>query len=58
MAAIYSGLDNKDQAFRWLEKAYDERNLFLRFINTDPVWDPLRDDPRFKELLKKMGLDK
>ena len=56
IAQIYIGLGDKDHAIEWLEKAYEERasGVLLKF---DPVYDPLRTDPRFKALLKKMGLD-
>jgi serine/threonine-protein kinase len=50
------GLGEKDQAIEWLQKAYEERSSFLVSINVSPAYDSLRSDPRFKELLKKMGL--
>lgn len=57
MATIYAGLKDKDQAFAWLSRAYDERsdNLVL-FIKVDPQMDNLRSDPRFGELLRRIGL--
>jgi serine/threonine-protein kinase len=54
-AIIYVGLGDKDQAFTWLEKAYEERSR-LPMLKIDPIWDPLRADPRFKELLRRIGL--
>ena len=57
-AVIYAALGEKDQAFAWLEKAYEERSFFLPFIKTRIEYDPLRSDPSFKKLLKKMGLEK
>jgi serine/threonine protein kinase/Flp pilus assembly protein TadD len=54
-AIIYVGLEDKDQAFTWLEKAYKERSR-LPLLKIDPIWDPLRADPRFKELLRRIGL--
>jgi hypothetical protein len=51
-------LNERDKAFEWLGKAYKERNHFLYQIKVAPyVVDRLRPDPRFKELLKKMGLE-
>ena len=55
-ALIYAGLDQKGQAFEWLEKAYDERSSFLVWLNVDPVFDNLRSDPRFTDLLRRIGL--
>jgi hypothetical protein len=57
IAALYMGLDEKDQAFEWLNKAYEKRSTELVGLKTDPLWDDLRPDPRFRELLKKIGLD-
>lgn len=53
---FYIALDDKDQAFRWLEKAYEERHSLLIFLKVAPLYDPLRTDPRYTELLKKIGL--
>ena len=55
-ARIYAGLGDKDQAFKWLEKGYDERAAPLFYIKVDPIWDPLRSDPRFDDLLRRIGL--
>jgi TolB-like protein/DNA-binding winged helix-turn-helix (wHTH) protein len=46
-----------DQAFEWLERAYEDRSPMLPAIGVAPVYDPLRGDPRFGALLKKVGLD-
>ena len=56
MAMVYVGLREKDRAFKWLEKAYDERSYSLTFIKVDPRMDSLRSDPRYSELLRRMGL--
>jgi serine/threonine-protein kinase len=56
-AIIYTGLGEKDKAFEWLEKGYEERSLGGgETIKVDPVWDSLRSDPRFKDLLRRMNL--
>jgi tetratricopeptide (TPR) repeat protein len=57
IAALYMGLDQKDQAFEWLDKAYRERSSELLELRINPLWDDLRPDPRFSELLKKIGLE-
>jgi len=54
IALIYLGLGDKDQAMAWLEKAYQER-VFMIFLKTEPRLDPLRDDPRFQALLRRMN---
>src|SRR5882672_6721975 len=57
IAAIHVGLVEKDKAFEWLEKGYEERSIGFGFgINPDPIWDPLRSDPRFADLLRRMNL--
>ena len=56
IAAIYAGLNDKDRVFDWLDKAYEERFEVLTFINISPFFYPVRDDPRFDELLEKVGL--
>jgi len=56
MAFTYANLGNKDQAFAWLDKAYAQRNWCILYLKDDPVWDPLRSDPRFKDLLRRARL--
>lgn len=53
---IYTGLGNKDEALAWLEKAYRERSVSMTYLRADPQFDPLRDDPRFQDLLRRVGL--
>lgn len=53
-ARVYIGLSEKDRAFEWLEKGYEERDDKLIFLNSDPVWDSLRTDPRFASLLQRI----
>ena len=55
-AAKHATLGEKDQAFEWLEKAYQEREGQLIFLKVDYRWDPLRDDPRSTDLLRRMNL--
>ena len=56
IACIYAGLNDKDQAFEYLERAYQERSFFMVLLKTEAVLDSLRPDPRFKDLLKRMNL--
>jgi eukaryotic-like serine/threonine-protein kinase len=56
MALIYAGLGEKDQAFHWLDKAYEERSVRLINIAVHPRFAGLRSDPRFAELVNKIGL--
>jgi len=55
-ACIYAGLRDNDQAFFWLEKAYQERSDGLTYLNVEPTFDPLRSDARFQDLLRRVGL--
>lgn len=55
-ANLYIGLDNKDQAFFWLEKAFQERSNYLAYLKVFPILDPLRSDPRFADLVRRVGL--
>jgi len=55
-ALVYTAMGDKDRAFEWLDKAYDERPSDLGWIKADPRMDPLRSDPRYRELLLRMGL--
>jgi DNA-binding winged helix-turn-helix (wHTH) protein/TolB-like protein/Flp pilus assembly protein TadD len=56
VAAIYTGLGDKDQAFKWLERAYEERDVWLMNLKVDPVFAKLRSDKRFQDLLTRAGL--
>jgi serine/threonine protein kinase len=56
IAALYADLGDKDQAFKWLNTAYQEHDVGLLALKTDFVLDPIRSDPRFAELVRKVGL--
>jgi hypothetical protein len=56
LAIIYVGLDEPDQAFAWLEHAYEERSYWLIYLKVDPMLDNLRSDPRFADLTARVGL--
>ncbi len=56
VALVYAGLEDKDQAFTWLEKAYGERFNRLAYLKVEALWDPLRSDPRFADLLRRVGI--
>ena len=55
-AVVHVGLDERDEAFAWLEKAYAERSNRLAYLPMEPTWDRLGSDPRFGELLRRIGL--
>ena len=55
-AVLYVGLGDKDKAFVELEKTFNERGFYVLFLRFDPFMDPLRDDPRFKEMRKRLNL--
>ena len=56
LALIYTGLGEKDQAFTWLQKAYDERSPSLIYLKVEQKFDSLRAEPRFADLLRRIGL--
>jgi len=56
IAELYADLGEKDQPFRWLNTAYQERDPWLVGLETDFLLDPIRSDPRFAELVRKVGL--
>ena len=57
IAYLYFALGEDDQGFDWLEKAYKENDIRLHNLKGDPLMNGVRSDPRFKILLKKMGLE-
>jgi tetratricopeptide (TPR) repeat protein len=58
IALIHAGLREREQALEWLEKAYQERDVRLVFLGVDPKWDPFSEDPRFQNLVLRIGLVK
>jgi adenylate cyclase len=56
IALVYDGLGEKDRAFEWLNKAFEERSNWLVWLKTDPRWSTVRSDKRFAELVNKVGL--
>lgn len=54
----YLGLGEYDRTFFWLEEAYKEQSNILQFLKVHPIFDPIRDDPRFADLLHRVGLDR
>ncbi len=55
-ALVHAGLGEKDAAFASLEAAYQEGSTLLTYLKMDPRWDILRSDPRFADLLRRLGL--
>lgn len=55
VALVYAGLGEKDEMFEWLEKAYQDRDISLTFIKVEPRWDEYRAEPRFADLLRRVG---
>lgn len=55
-ALVYQGLRDTDNALRWLERAYEDRDVRMVFLGVEPAWDSLREHPRFIGLLKRMNL--
>ena len=53
----YLGLGDYDEAFVWFERAYQEQSNILQFLKVHPFFDPVRNDPRFVDLLHRVGLD-
>jgi len=56
VAEVYAALGDKDHAFEYLEKAYRDRDFTFEFLKYEPYWESLRSDPRFKDLLRRIGL--
>lgn len=56
IAMVYEGLGDRDQAFEWLEKGFEERSDWMVQLRVDPRWDTMRSDARFQNLLRRVGL--
>jgi len=56
IALIHIGLGEYDRGLSWLERAVDERSNWLVWLNLDPRWDPIRQHPRFKAIVRRVGL--
>jgi TolB-like protein/Tfp pilus assembly protein PilF len=56
IALVYNGLDEPGEALTWLERAFENRDVFMSFIEVNPIWKNLRDHPRFVRLLNGIGL--
>jgi TolB-like protein/Tfp pilus assembly protein PilF len=53
----YLGLGDNEEAFAWLEQAYKEQSNMLQFVKVHPYFDPIRKDPRFADLVRRVGLE-
>ena len=56
VAATYAGLQQMDQAFDWMDKSFEARFGPLIYLKVNPIWDPLRSDPRYANHLQRVGL--
>lgn len=56
IAGAYAAIGEKDKAFAWLEKAFAEKSSWLLYLKVDPTFASLRSDPRYGDLLHRMGL--
>ena len=56
VAGIYADLGNKDEAFRLLEKGYAQHSASMPYLAVDPFWYGMRSDPRYADLLRRIGL--
>lgn len=56
LARLYSRLNDRDHAFEWLGRAFEDRNSWLVYLKLDPAWDNIRRDARFAELVHRVGL--
>jgi adenylate cyclase len=57
-AIVCLGLGEKEKALDWLEKSYEQQDAWCPYFKVDPVFDSVRNEPRFQALMKKVGLDK
>jgi len=57
IATIYAGMGDRDKAFEWINRAYEERADFLAYFKVDPRYKEFRGDPRYEEIIRKIGLN-
>ncbi|MGH9721026.1 MAG: tetratricopeptide repeat protein, partial [Bryobacteraceae bacterium] len=57
VAQIYLGLGDHDRAFEWLEKGYRARDATMTALGVEPAYDPIRGDPRFRSLVRRLNLN-
>ena len=57
IALAHIGLNEIDEAFAWLQKAVEQHDPWVTLIAPFPIWDPLREDPRYTDLLRRMNLE-
>jgi eukaryotic-like serine/threonine-protein kinase len=55
IALIYNGLGERDETFSWLERGFEQRDPKMVFLKVEPKWNNLRGDPRFQDLLRRVG---
>jgi len=56
LALIYAGMGDKDEEFHWLEKAYEEHSATLPYLGVDVFWNNIHPDPRYADLVHRMGM--
>ena len=56
IAEIYAALDDKEQTYKWLETAYRDRAVWMSYLAVDPVFDSIRSEEHFRDLLRRVGL--
>ena len=57
LVMAYLGVGDNEQALKWFEKGFSERSTALVWLKVDPVYDPIRSDPRFASLLQRVGFN-
>src|SRR5207245_2273898 len=57
VALLYAALGDADSTFAWLERGYEGRDAYMTFLKVEPLYDAVRDDPRFARLVKRVGLE-
>jgi serine/threonine-protein kinase len=55
IAMLYNGLGEREETFAWLDRAIEQRDPKLTFLKVEPKWNNLRGDPRFQEIMKRVG---